>query len=109
MRGTRLSETIPKVKCLLEFGCNSIVRGGLFLPGLWHIPARLYAGIRTNVSATSQGIQWRCIYLDGGSKECVHVGMSVHASVYRRARVCVRARARSRCVTRDTERYTSYL
>lgn len=109
MGGTRLSETIPQVKCLFEFGCNSIVRGGLFLPGLWHIPARLYAGIRTNVSATSQGIQWRCIYLDGGSKECVHVGMSVHASVYRRARVCVHARARARCVTRDTERYTSYL
>lgn len=40
-------------------------------------------------TATLQGIEWRCIYLDGSSKECVYVRMSVHACVYRR--VCVRA------------------
>lgn len=89
--GTWLSETIRQVKCLFEFGCNSIVRGGLFLPRLSNIPACLYAGIRTNTPATIQGVEWRCIYLDGTSKECVHVRMSVHACVYRRVCACARA------------------
>lgn len=69
------------------------MRGGLFLPGFCHIPARLYAGIRTNTPATLQGIEWQCIYLDGSSKECVHVRMSVHACVFRRVCACVCARA----------------
>lgn len=93
--GTWLSETIQQVKCLFEFGCNPIARGGLFLPGLWHIPARLYAEIRTNTPATLQGIQWRCIYLDGSSKECSC--RDVCACICVQTRVCVCARALALC------------
>lgn len=79
---------------------------GLFPPGCWHIPACLSAGTGTNTAATLQGTERRRVYLGGSSQRCVHVRiLCMHVCADACVRVCVRARS----VTRDTERYATYL
>lgn len=83
------AEWINSVGWISEFGCNSIVCGCLFLPGLQHIPARFYAGSGQTHWPRCRA-ECRCMYLDGSSKEC---GMSCCPNMH----VCTDACARALC------------